>query len=156
MSLPPFLLLVFRRRRSRSLGTLKSPTGLLGLLELVNKFLKGLLLVLSLGHGKQSVSVLKLLVENGVLVLEQLDALLEKVLPIFRGSGRRRKGSAAHTAIVSRLCAKRKSLCVIFFGLKGILNEAELEGIKRRLVEAVRQKAERGELALTPPVGLVR
>ena len=43
----------------------------------------------------------------------------------------------------------------LHLGLKGILSEAELHSLKKRLVDAVHHKAERGELAIRPPVGLV-
>lgn len=43
----------------------------------------------------------------------------------------------------------------LHLGLKGILSEAEVYAIKMRMVAAAQRKAERGELAITPPVGLV-
>ena len=43
----------------------------------------------------------------------------------------------------------------LHLGLKGLLNEAELDRMRARLVEAAQEKAERGELKLNLPVGLV-
>ena len=42
----------------------------------------------------------------------------------------------------------------LHLGLKGILSEAELHILRTRLTAGIRHKAEKGELALTPPTGL--
>jgi DNA invertase Pin-like site-specific DNA recombinase len=44
----------------------------------------------------------------------------------------------------------------MLLGMKGILSEMELHTLKGRLIAGVRSKAERGELALALPTGLVR
>ena len=44
----------------------------------------------------------------------------------------------------------------LLLGLSGIMSEAELHHLRRRLLEGKRVKAERGELRLRLPVGLVR
>jgi DNA invertase Pin-like site-specific DNA recombinase len=44
----------------------------------------------------------------------------------------------------------------LLLGLKGSLNEYELDLLRHRSVEARRQKARRGELVVVPPVGFVK
>src|SRR5262245_50176941 len=44
----------------------------------------------------------------------------------------------------------------LLLGLKGLISELELHTLKARLTAGLRNKAQRGELALTLPVGLVR
>ncbi len=44
----------------------------------------------------------------------------------------------------------------LLLGLKGSLNEYELDLLRQRSVEARRQKARRGELVVVPPVGFVK
>jgi DNA invertase Pin-like site-specific DNA recombinase len=44
----------------------------------------------------------------------------------------------------------------LLLGLKGSLNEYELDLLRQRSVEARRQKARRGELIVVPPVGFVK
>src|SRR6266446_3834564 len=44
----------------------------------------------------------------------------------------------------------------LILGLKGLISELELHTLKARLTAGLLQKAQRGELALTLPIGLVR
>ena len=50
----------------------------------------------------------------------------------------------------------RQSNDRLLLGLKGSLNEYELDLLRQRSVEARRQKARRGELIVNPPVGFVK
>src|SRR3954464_15906444 len=52
--------------------------------------------------------------------------------------------------------APRQSNDRLLLGLKGSLNEYELDLLRQRSVEARRQKARRGELIVNPPVGFVK
>jgi DNA invertase Pin-like site-specific DNA recombinase len=44
----------------------------------------------------------------------------------------------------------------LLLGLKGSLNEYELDLLRQRSVEARREKARRGELLVTAPVGYLK
>src|SRR5262247_4454950 len=44
----------------------------------------------------------------------------------------------------------------LLLGMKGILSEAELHTVRGRLIAGVQQKAQRGDLALALPAGLLR
>jgi DNA invertase Pin-like site-specific DNA recombinase len=50
----------------------------------------------------------------------------------------------------------RQSNDRLLLGLKGSLNEYELDLLRQRSLEARREKARRGELLVTPPVGYVK
>jgi DNA invertase Pin-like site-specific DNA recombinase len=50
----------------------------------------------------------------------------------------------------------RKSNDRLLLGLKGTLNEYELDLLRQRAWEARREKAERGELVVQPPVGFIK
>ena len=49
---------------------------------------------------------------------------------------------------------QHRVLCVS--GLKGIVSEVELHTLRGRLIAGVQQKAQRGDLALALPAGLLR
>jgi len=61
--------------------------------------------------------------------------------------------SSIRCSLIRRPCTPRQSNDRLLLGLKGSLNEYELDLLRQRSLEARREKAKRGELVVAAPVG---